>query len=75
MFVKIKNITNEISQHSKATTSVRLRSEINNSTSSNSLLSLKYNVSEKTVVKWKNRNNFEDKSSRPQTIKYVLSEL
>lgn len=61
--------------HSNATTNVRLRSEINNSTSSNSLLSLKYNVSEKTVVKWKNRNNFEDKSSRPQTIKYALSEL
>jgi hypothetical protein len=32
-------------------------------------------VSEKTGVKWKNRNNFEDKSSRPQTIKYALSEL
>jgi hypothetical protein len=61
--------------HYNATTNVRLRCEINNSTSSNSLLSLKHNVSEKTVVKWKNRNNFEDKSSLPQTIKYALSEL
>ncbi len=61
--------------HSNATTNVRLRCEINKSTSSNSLLSLKYNVAEKTVVKWKNRNNFEDKNSRPQTIKYALSEL
>jgi len=61
--------------HSNATTNVRLRCEINKSTASNSVLSLKYNVSEKTVVKWKNRNNFVDKSSRPQTIKYALSEL
>jgi len=61
--------------HSNATTNVRLRSEINNSTASNSALSLKYNVSEKTVIKWKSRDNFEDKSSRPHTIKYALSEL
>ena len=61
--------------HSNATTNVRLRSEINNSTASNSALSLKYNVSEKTIIKWRSRNNFEDKSSRPQTIKYTLSEL
>jgi transposase-like protein len=39
------------------------------------VLSQKYNVSEKTVVKWKSRNYFEDKSSRPQTIKYALSDL
>ena len=32
-------------------------------------------MSEKTVVKWKSRKKFEDKSSRPQTIKYALSEL
>ena len=61
--------------HSNATTNVRLRSEINNSTASNSMLSLKYNVSKKTVIKWKNRTNFKDKSSRPQTIKYALSDL
>lgn len=61
--------------HSNATTNVRLRCEINNSTSSNSVLSQKYNVSEKTVIKWKSRNDFEDKSSRPETIKYALSDL
>lgn len=61
--------------HSNAATIVRLRSEINNSTSSNSLRSLKYNVFEKTVVKWKSSNNFEDKSSRSQTIKYALNDL
>jgi transposase-like protein len=61
--------------HSNATTNVRLRCEINNSTASNSALSLKYNVSKKTVMKWKSRKKFEDKSARPQTIKYALSEL
>jgi len=61
--------------HSNATTNIRLRCEINNSTASNSELSLKYNVSEKTVIKWKSRNNFVDKSSRPHTIKYALSDI
>ena len=61
--------------HSNATTNVRLRSEINNSTLSNSELSIKYGVSEKTIYKWKNRTSFEDKSSRPQTIHYSLSDL
>ena len=28
-----------------------------------------------TVKKWKNRDNFEDKSSKPNTIYYSLSEL
>jgi len=61
--------------HSNATTNVRLRSEINKSTASNSALSLKYNVSEKTIIKWKSRTVFEDKSARPHTIKYALSDL
>ena len=61
--------------HSNATTNVRLRSEINNSTLSNSELSIKYGVSEKTIYKWKNRTSFEDKSSRPQTVHYSLSDL
>ena len=32
-------------------------------------------MSEKTIYKWKNRTSFEDKSSRPQTIHYSLSDL
>lgn len=61
--------------HSNATTNVRLRSEINNSKLSNKELILKYNVSEKTITKWKSRDVFEDKTSRPNTIKYALSDL
>ncbi len=61
--------------HSNATTNVRLRTEISNSNATNLELSEKYDISLNTVIKWKNRNNFEDKSSRPNTIKYALSEL
>ena len=61
--------------HSNAVTNVRLRSEINKSKLSINELTLKYNVSEKTISKWKNRIVFEDKTSRPNTIKYALSDL
>lgn len=61
--------------HSNATTNVRLRSEINKSKLSNTALSSKYGVSKKTICKWKNRTNFEDKSSKPSTIHYSLSDL
>ena len=61
--------------HSNAATNVRLRCEINNSKSANKELSLQYGVSEKTISKWKSRELFEDKSSRPKTIKYTLSDL
>jgi len=61
--------------HSNATTNVRLRSEINKSTSTNSNLCIKYGVSPKTISKWRNRSSFEDKSSRPLTIRYSLSAL
>jgi len=61
--------------HSNATTNVRLRCEINASKATNLQLSKKYNISLNTVSKWRNRENFEDKSSRPNTIKYSLNEL
>lgn len=54
---------------------IRLRSEINNSTKSNKKLSAQYGVSEKTVQKWKTREYFTDKCSRPETINYALDEL
>ena len=63
------------SYHSNATTNVRLRSEINKSEASICALSIKYGVSAPTIYKWKNRSEFEDKSSRPNSIHYALSEL
>ena len=59
--------------HSNATTNIHLRSEINKSTKSNIELSVQYGVSEKTIVKWKAREKFTDKSSRPNTITYALT--
>jgi len=38
-------------------------------------LAKKFGVSENTIGKWKNRENLEDKSSRPDTVHYSLSEL
>ena len=61
--------------HSNSTTNVRLRSEINKSNSTNLDLSLRYGISENTVSKWRNRTIYTDKSSRPNTIHYSLSEL
>ena len=61
--------------HANATTNVRLRNTINKSTLTNLQLSEQYGVSQNTISKWKNREMFEDKSSRPNTIHYALSEL
>ena len=61
--------------HNNATTNHNIRNEIKLSDESISDLSLKYNISTKTVCKWKNRNLVEDKSSRPDTINYRLNYL
>lgn len=61
--------------HSNSTTNVRLRSEISKSNLSYSDLASKFGVSENTVGKWKNRDELKDRSSRPHTIRYTLSEL
>lgn len=61
--------------HSNATTNVRLRNQINNSNGTYLEISKKIDVSVNTVKKWKNRECFEDKSSKPNTIHYSLSEL
>ena len=61
--------------HANATTNVRLRKEISNSNATILELSNKYGVSENTVKKWKKRDTFKDKSSRPNAIYYSLSDL
>ncbi len=61
--------------HSNATTNVRLREEISKSKATNLELSEKIGVSENTISKWKNREIFEDRSSRPNKIRYSLSEI
>lgn len=61
--------------HANATTNVRLRTEINNSILTNCKLAEKHGVSLKTIIKWQNRTDFNDRSSRPKNIKYSLTEL
>ncbi|PDS21858.1 integrase core domain-containing protein [Flavobacterium branchiophilum] len=59
--------------HSNARTNIHIRSLINNSDSTNLELSKRFEVSKNTICKWKNRTTFEDKSSKPNNIKYSLS--
>ena len=61
--------------HSNAITNLHLRTEINKSNLSNDVLAKKYNTSTKTIAKWKKRVLFDDKTSRPKTIHYSLSDL
>ena len=61
--------------HTNATTNVRLRTEINKSRLTYDALSEKYGVSKNTILKWKGRTDFKDKSSRPTKINYALNEL
>jgi transposase-like protein len=60
--------------HSNASTNIHTRLEISKSNLTNTELADKYNISEPTVSKWKNREDFEDKSSRPHTIYYALND-
>jgi transposase-like protein len=61
--------------HANATTNVRLRNEISSSDLTNLQLSRKHGVSKNTIIKWRKRGAFEDKTSKPHIIHYALSEL
>jgi transposase-like protein len=61
--------------HSNAKTNVHFRKLICNSKLTTRELSNQFNVSQNTISKWNNRTVFEDKSSRPHTINYTLSEI
>jgi len=58
--------------HSNATTNIHTRLEISKSNLTNLMLANKFEISVPTVSKWKNREIFQDISSRPHTIKYAL---
>ena len=64
-----------ITYHSNAKTSVHIRKEIQNATETLDELASKYNVNINTIFKWKHRENLEDKSSRPNKLQSVLTEL
>ena len=61
--------------HSNAVTNVHIRTEIRDSKATNFELAQKYNTSETTISKWKNRDVLLDKSSKPNNIIYALTPL
>lgn len=61
--------------HSNSKTNNHIRSEIQNSKLSQNELALKFAVNRKTVQKWQARNSVQDKSSKPNTIHYSLTDL
>jgi transposase-like protein len=61
--------------HSNAVTNLHIRSQIKESNLTNFELANKYNTSEVTISKWKNRKILADKSSRPDNINYALNDL
>ena len=61
--------------HSNAKTNVNIRSLIKNSSATNSVLSKRFDISQPTISKWRNREELEDKNSRPDKINYSLTEL
>ncbi len=60
--------------HKNAKTNLHYRELIHNSVVPIQQLSIRYKVSPKTIRKWKGRGDFQDKSSKPHSIKYALSQ-
>ena len=61
--------------HSNAKTNKHIREMIHKSNLTNVELANKYNVNVKTIIKHKSRDFLNDKSSRPNNIKYALNPL
>jgi transposase InsO family protein len=61
--------------HSNATTNINIRTQIQNNSVTNSELAIRFNVSQKTISKWKNRDFVQDVSCKPHNIKYALTNI
>lgn len=61
--------------HSNAVTNLHIRKQWSASSLTNVELASTFNTSIPTVSKWRNRDVFEDRSSRPHNIVYALNEL
>ena len=59
--------------HKNAKTNYLIRKRIQLSGDTISVLAQKYHLSRLTIRKWKNRKSLEDKSSRPDTLRTVLT--
>jgi transposase InsO family protein len=61
--------------HSNSRTNVHVRSEIMKSNEPYHVLAQRYNISKNTVSKWHNRSFTQDKSSKPNNIKYAIDPI
>lgn len=61
--------------HSNAVTNLHIRKQIKESSLKNIELADTFNTSVATISKWRNRQELEDKSSRPCKIIYALNDL
>lgn len=59
--------------HKNARSTIAVRNEIQESKESISVLAIRYNLSRKTVRKWRDRKSTEDKSSRPNKINLTIT--
>ena len=59
--------------HPMARTTAQLRAEIHGSELSNAKLAEKFNVHRHTIAKWRKRDEFTDKSHRPDNLQTTLS--
>ena len=59
--------------HSNARTTPKTREEISQSNLSVKELMIRYSLSKSTVLKWRKRQEFEDRSHRPHTLHTTLS--
>lgn len=61
--------------HSSATTNINIRNLIQNNSAANSELASRFNVSQNTISKWKNRDFVQDVSCKPHNIKFALTNI
>jgi transposase-like protein len=61
--------------HSNAATNINNRLVIQNNSGTNLQLAVRFNTSEQTISKWRNRDFVEDKSCKPNNIQYALTDL
>lgn len=58
--------------HKRATTTQRIRKEIQDSTESIATLAKRYGINPKTVIKWRKRISVEDAPMGSKTLRTVL---
>ena len=61
--------------HARATTTARIRKEIQASDKSIRQLAAEYNINPKTVLKWKHRESVNDNSCHNKKVRTILTEL